>query len=132
MINNAVIMGRLVKDPEERKTPNGKSVCKFCVAVDSKFNKEKTDFIDVVAFDKSAEFVSKYFRKGSMIAVQGRIATNLWEDKDGKKQKSTEISADYVSFCGGKNDAPATPTITPSEEETSGYREVPVEALPWE
>ena len=128
MINNVVIMGRLTKDAEERKTNSGKSVCSICVAVDRRFVKQgeerQTDFIDVVAFDKSAAFISKYFHRGSMIAVRGSIQTRMYEDKNGNKRKAVEIVADEVSFCGGKNEgsAPVTPTITPSDDD---YRDIP-------
>lgn len=124
MINNVVIMGRLTNDAEERKTNSGKSVCNFCVAVDDRFDKDKTSFLDVVAWGKTAEFISKYFHKGSMIAVVGRLDARMWEDKDGKKRKIVEIVADEVSFCGGKNESPAplSPTITPTEDD---YREIP-------
>jgi single-strand DNA-binding protein len=105
MINNVVIMGRLTKDAEERKTSNGKTVCSFCVAVDDSYNKDKAHFIDIIAWDKKAEFVIKYFRKGSMIAVQGRLTTRTWEDKNGSKHKAVEIVADAVSFCGDRKES---------------------------
>ena len=124
MVNNVVIMGRLTRDAEERKTNSGKSVCSFCIAVDDRFDREKTHFVDVIAWNKTAEFVCTYFHKGSMIAVQGRLTTRTWEDKNGSKHKAVEIVADEVSFCGGKNEgsAPATPTITPSDDD---YRDIP-------
>lgn len=132
MINNVVIMGRLTKDAEERKTSNNKTVCSFCVAVDDAFNKDKTHFIDVIAWDKKAEFVIKYFRKGSMIAVQGRLATRNWEDKNGSKHKVVEIVADAVSFCGERKAEPSAPSVDvppPSDEDCppaeSGYRDIP-------
>lgn len=127
MINNVVIMGRLTKDAEERKTNSGKSVCSICVAVDRRFVKQgeerQADFVDVVAFDKTAEFISKFFHRGAMIAVRGSIQTRMYEDKDGKKRKAVEIVADEVSFCGGKNEGSTpSPTITPSDDD---YREIP-------
>lgn len=135
MINNAVIMGRLVKDPEERKTSAGKTVCSFCVAVDDSFNKDKTYFLDIIAWDKKAEFVIEYFRKGSMIAVQGKLTTRVWEDKNGNKRKETEIVADNVSFCGEKkldkplDVPPPTDNDCPPDD---GYKEIPDdEALPF-
>jgi single-strand DNA-binding protein len=136
MLNNAVIMGRLTKDPELKTTANGISVTSFTIAVDRKFNKQgeekQADFIDIIAWRGTAEFISKYFRKGSMIAVQGSIQTRMYEDKNGNKRKAVEIVADEVSFCGDKNinaaPAPTTPTITPSDEE---YRDIPEDDLPF-
>jgi single-strand DNA-binding protein len=107
MLNCAVIMGRLTADPELRKTPSGVSVTRLTVAVDRGYAKQgeerKADFVNVVAWRQTAEFVCKYFKKGSMIAVQGSIETGSYE-KDGVKRSTFEINADNVSFCGGKND----------------------------
>ena len=106
MLNCAVIMGRLVADPELRTTPSGISVISFRVAVDRNFVRQgeerQADFIDVVAWRQTAEFVSRYFRKGSMIAVQGSIQTRNYEDRNGNKRTAVEIVADNVSFCGSK------------------------------
>ena len=103
MLNCAVIMGRLTADPELRQTPNGVSVTRFSVAVDRGYvragEERKTDFINVVAWRQTAEFVSRYFSKGAMIAVQGSIQTGSYE-KDGIKRSTFEIVADNVSFCG--------------------------------
>ena len=105
MLNCAVIMGRLTADPELRQTPNGVSVTRFTVAVDRGYVKQgeerKADFINVIAWRQTAEFVSRYFSKGSMIAVQGAIQTGSYE-KDGIKRSTFEIVADNVSFCGSK------------------------------
>ncbi len=109
MINCAIIMGRLTADPELKTTPSGVSVTSFCVAVDRKYAKQgeerQTDFIYVVAWRQTADFVTRYFRKGSMIAVQGSIQTRSYEDKTGAKRTAVEIVADSVSFCGSKNDS---------------------------
>ena len=111
MLNNAVIMGRLVAQPELRTTASGTSVTTFDVAIDRRFNKQgeekKTDFLTVVAWKSTADFVCKYFGKGQMIAIQGYIQTRLYEDKDGNKRKAVEIVADNVSFCGSKNEGAA-------------------------
>ena len=108
MLNCAVIMGRLVADPELRTTPNGISVTSFCVAVDRSFVKageeRKADFINVVAWRQTADFVTRYFHKGSMRAVQGSIQTRSYEDKNGNKRTAVEIVADNVSFCGSKSE----------------------------
>lgn len=106
MINCAVIMGRLVADPELRTTASGVSVTSFCVAVDRSYVKpgeeRQADFINVVAWRQTADFVTRYFHKGSMIAVQGSIQPRSYEDKNGAKRTAVEIVADNVSFCGSK------------------------------
>ena len=108
MLNCAVIMGRLTADPELRQTPSGVSVTRFTVAVDRGYVKpgeeRKADFINVVAWRQTAEFVTRYFSKGSMIAVQGAIQTGSYE-KDGIKRSTFEIVADNVSFCGSKSES---------------------------
>ncbi len=146
MLNCAVLMGRLVADPELRTTGSGISVCSFTVAVDKNFvrqNEERqADFIDIVAWRQTAEFVSKYFRKGSMIAIQGSIQTRMYEDKNGNKRKAVEIVADSVSFCGSKsesgtqsrNDAysapiPAAPAFVNADD--SDFKEIPEDDLPF-
>lgn len=105
-INCAIIMGRLTADPELRTTQSGNSVTSFSVAVDRNYQKQgqerETDFINVVAWKKTAEIVCKYFRKGSMIAVQGSIQTRNYEDRNGNKRTAVEIVADTVSFTGSK------------------------------
>lgn len=107
MLNCAVIMGRLTADPELRKTPSSVPVTRFTVAVDRGYAKSgeerKTDFINIIAWRATAEFICKYFSKGQMIAVQGSIETGSYE-KDGVKRYTFEINADNVSFCGSKND----------------------------
>ena len=118
-INTAVIMGRLTADPELKTTSSGLSVLSFSVAVERNYQKEgeekAVDFINVVAWRKTAEFVSKYFHKGSMIAVEGSIQTRKYEDKDGNKRTAFEILANTVSFCGKEaNSAPAE-NNTPAE-----------------
>ncbi|MBQ7541835.1 MAG: single-stranded DNA-binding protein [Clostridia bacterium] len=109
MLNCAVIMGRLVADPELRTTASGISVTSFTVAVERSFVRQgeerQADFIDVVAWRQTAEFVSRYFRKGSMIAVQGAIQTRKYEDRNGNKRTAVEIVADNVSFCGSKSES---------------------------
>ena len=106
MVNCAILMGRLTKDPELRTTQNGTSVTSFAVAVDREYVRQgeerQTDFINVVAWRQTAEFVSRYFKKGSMIAVQGSIQTRNYEDKNGNKRTAVEVIADKVSFCGSK------------------------------
>jgi single-strand DNA-binding protein len=108
MLNVAVLMGRLVADPELRQTPNGVSVTSFTLAVDRSYVKSgaerQTDFIDIVAWRNTAEFVCKYFRKGQLMAVQGSIQTRSYTDKEGNKRKAFEIVADNVNFAEPKRD----------------------------
>ncbi|MBE6790519.1 MAG: single-stranded DNA-binding protein [Ruminococcaceae bacterium] len=109
MLNSIIIMGRLTADPELRSTSSGLSVSSFTVAVDRNYvrsgEEKKTDFINVVAWRQQADFVSKYFRKGSMIAVQGSLQTRNYEDKNGNKRVAYEIVADQISFCGSKSES---------------------------
>ncbi len=109
MLNSIIIMGRLTADPELRSTSSGLSVTTFTVAVDRNYAKpgeeKKTDFIPVSAWRSTADFVSKYFRKGSMIAVQGSLQTRNYEDKNGNKRVAFEVLADQVSFCGSKSES---------------------------
>jgi len=111
MLNCAVVTGRLTSDPEVRSTPSGVSVCRFTVAVDRKYTKEgeqrQADFIDILAWRQTAEFVGKYFQKGQMIAIQGSIQTGSYE-KDGIKRRTFEIVAENVSFCGSKSESNGT------------------------
>ena len=108
MLNITALMGRLVADPELRTTPNGTSVTSFTIAVDRSYVKPGTDrqadFIDIVAWCATADFVCKYFRKGQLIAVQGSIQTRSYQDKDGNKRKAFEIVADNVHFAESKKD----------------------------
>lgn len=106
-MNKAILMGRLTGDPEMRQTPNGISVARFSIAINRRFAKDgaqQADFINCVAWRHTAEFVCKYFRKGSMIAVSGSIQTRSWDGQDGKKQYATEVVAEDVYFTGSKNE----------------------------
>ena len=110
MLNHIVIMGRLTRDPEYRTTGSGTSVANFTVAVDRDFNKKdggekQTDFIDCVAWRSTAEFVTKYFFKGSLAVVSGRLQLRDWTDKDGNKRRTAEVNADSVYFGSSKKDA---------------------------
>ena len=110
MLNHIVIMGRLTRDPELRRTGSGIAVASFSVAVDRDFGKsengeKETDFIDCVAWRQTGEFVSKYFTKGRMIVVSGRLQVRSWTDKDGNKRRTAEVVADNVYFGGGKRES---------------------------
>ena len=107
MLNHIVVMGRLVRDPELRRTGSGIAVASFSVAVDRDFGKNEngereTDFIDCVAWRQTGEFVSKYFTKGRMAVVSGRLQIRSWTDKDGNKRRTAEIVADNVYFGDSK------------------------------
>jgi single-strand DNA-binding protein len=105
MINKAILMGRLTRDPELRHTNSGTAVCSFSIAINNGFGENaQTDFINCVAWNKTAEFVSKYFSKGKMIIVIGRISTRSWDGPDGKKNYATEVVANEVSFGESKRD----------------------------
>ena len=103
MINKAILMGRLTRDPELRHTGSGTPVCSFSIAIDNGYGDNRsTDFINCVAWNKTAEFVEKYFTKGKMIIVIGRIRTRTWEGNDGRKNYVTEVAAGEVSFGESK------------------------------
>ena len=109
MLNHITIMGRLTRDPELRRTGSGIAVASFTVAVDRDFGgrdggEKETDFIDCVAWRQTGEFVSKYFTKGRMIVVSGRLQIRSWTDKDGNKRRTAEVVADNVYFGDSKRD----------------------------
>ncbi len=108
MLNRIIVMGRMTRDPELRRTNSGTAVASFTVAVDRDFKSQsgekETDFIDVVVWRNTAEFVSKYFSKGRMAVVEGRLQLRDWTDKDGNKRRSAEIVADSVYFGDSKRD----------------------------
>ncbi len=114
MLNHIVLMGRLTRDPELRRTGSGTPVATFSLAVDRDFgsNREtgerETDFIDIVAWRNTAEFVSKYFTKGRMAVVSGRLQIRNWNDKDGNKRRTAEVIADNVYFGDSKRDGAAS------------------------
>lgn len=109
MLNNVVLMGRLTADPELRHTPNDIAVTSFTLAVNRSYAKagteRATDFIDIVAWRNTAEFVSKYFTKGQLVAVEGSIQTRTYQDKDGNNRKAFEIVANNVHFAEAKRDS---------------------------
>ena len=108
MLNHITIMGRLTRDPEMRRTGNNIAVASFTVAVDRDFGQngqKETDFIDCVAWRQTGEFVSKYFSKGSMIVVSGRLQIRSWTDTEGNKRKTAEVVADNCYFGSSKKDS---------------------------
>lgn len=124
-LNHIVIQGRLTAEPELRTTQSGTPVASFTVAVDRDYigqdNGERgADFISCVAWRKTGEFVSKYFRKGSMIVVSGRLQSRKWEDRDGAKRVSWEINAENVYFGGDKKAEAVAVNVTPPAFEELG------------
>ena len=113
MLNVVVLMGRLVRDPELKTTQSGNSVCTFSIAVDrsytAKGEERKADFFTITAWRQTAEFICKYFQKGSLIAIEGSLQTRQYQDKNGNNRTATEVLAAEVGFCGPKAaDKPAT------------------------
>ena len=110
MLNRIILLGRLTRDPELRQTQSGVSVANFSLAVDRDFKdkatgEKGTDFIDIVAWRQTAEFVSRFFTKGRMAVVEGRLQLRDWTDKDGNKRRTAEVLAEHVYFGDSKRDA---------------------------
>lgn len=132
MINNVVLMGRLTADPELRTTASGVNTTRFTIAVDRAYAKNgeerQADFISIVAWRQQADFICRYFKKGSMIAVTGAIQTGSYEDKNGNKIYTTDVIVDRASFCGSKNEGnggtsgKAAATTAPGTGAGSGFR----------
>lgn len=123
MLNVVAIMGRLVADPELRTTTQGNSVCSFRIACDRSYAQQgqerQADFIDVVAWRHQADFVSKYFQKGSLIAVEGSLQTRQYQDKQGSKRTAVEVVANNISFAGAKRqDGQSAPSY---EQQTTSH-----------
>lgn len=123
MLNVVAIMGRLVADPELRTTPAGQSVCSFRIACDRSYvqqgQQRQADFIDIVAWRQQADFVSKYFQKGSMIAVEGSLQTRQYQDKQGSNRTAVEVVANNISFAGSKRqDGQSAPSY---EQQTANH-----------
>ncbi len=104
MLNQINLMGRLTDDPELRYTQSETPVASFTIACERDFGDKATDFISCVAWRQTGEFISKYFSKGSMIALTGRLQSRSWEDRDGKKRTSWEVNVDRAYFTGGKTE----------------------------
>ena len=126
MLNHITLMGRLTRDPELRYTPSGTPVASFSLAVERDFSsrdsdERQTDFIDCVAWRQTAEFVSKYFIKGQMAAVSGRLQIRDWTDKEGGKRRSAEVVVDNVYFADSKKDRGNTSSFKAGEAQQGGY-----------
>ena len=131
MLNKIFLMGRLTRDPELRRTQSGTAVVSFAIAVDrdykSQNGEKETDFIDIVAWRSTAEFVSKYFSKGRMAVVEGRLQIRDWTDREGGKRRSAEVIADNVYFGDSRKSEPAAaygqaPVAEPGGNQ--GFREI--------
>lgn len=126
MLNVVAIMGRLVADPELRTTGNGINVCSFRIACDRNFaqkgQERQADFIDIVAWRQSAEFICKYFQKGSLIAVEGSLQSRQYQDKNGNKRTAVEVLANQINFAGGKKPG-GQPVDDGGEAPPKDYRE---------
>ncbi|SHH21648.1 single-strand binding protein [Thermosyntropha lipolytica DSM 11003] len=105
MLNRVILIGRLTQDPELRYTPNGVPVCRFTLAVNRKFNREETDFIDILVWRGMAENCAQYLSKGQMAAVEGRLQVRTYEGRDGIKRKAVEVVADDVRFLAKSGSA---------------------------
>jgi len=125
MLNRVIIMGRLTRDPELRHTQNGTAVASFTLAVDRDFKSKDTgekgtDFIDVVVWRQTAEFVSRYFAKGRMAVAEGRLQIRDWTDRDGGKRRSAEVIADNVYFGDSRKDGDSGSAFLPSAPASGG------------
>lgn len=117
MLNTITIQGRLTRDPELRYTQNNTPVTSFTVACERDFGEKQTDFIDCVAWRQTAEFVNKYFAKGSMAVVSGRLQSRSWQDRDGVKRVSWEINAEHVYFGESKRpNVAAAPKLVEADD----------------
>ena len=123
MLNIVAIMGRLVRDPELKTTQQGTSVCSFRIACDRSYTpkgqERQADFIDVVAWRQTAEFVSKHFQKGSMIAIEGSLQTRQYQDKQGSNRTAVEVLANHISFAGPKT--AEKPAARDFDQQTKNY-----------
>lgn len=122
MLNKVILMGRLTRDPELRSTQGGASVCSFTLAVQRKYapkgQERQTDFINCTAWRNTAEFISKYFTKGQLMAVEGSIQTRSWDDNDGNRRYATDVVVNEVEFVESKRDSQNT-------SDNSGYHADP-------
>ncbi len=135
-LNKVILGGRMTADPELKTTPSGVSVTSFSLAVDRRYTngeEKKTDFINIVAWRGTAEFITKYFRKGSAICVVGSIQTRSWQDQNGNKRYATEVVADEANFVESKSSSEqAANPYTPQDAPQNSFEEIsPDEDLPF-
>ena len=136
MLNHITLMGRLTRDPELRYTQSQIPVASFRIAVDRDYGgrdggERQTDFIDIVAWRQTAEFICKYFRKGKELAVEGRLSTRESDDRDGNRRSVTEMTADRVHFCGKNEDAQGMPPRTDGKSQFVEMDEDDMSDLPF-
>lgn len=123
-MNKVILMGRLTKDPEIRYTGTGEpiAIARYTIAVNRPYKKDgqtQADFINVVSYRKAAEFIEKYFKKGQMIAIVGRLQVRSWDDSEGKRHWSTEVITDEIHFAGGKNENGSATPAAPAAPQTA-------------
>lgn len=124
-MNKIILMGRLTRDPALKQTDSGTAVCSFTLAVDRRGKERVTDFIDCVAWRQTAEFVKKYFVKGQMLALDGRLQLRDWTDSDGHKRRNAEVVVDGVYFTGSKAERTAPAADDVDLDETDDEDELP-------
>lgn len=133
MLNKVILIGRFTRDPELRSTPQGTSTCSFSLAVDRNYQsaggERQADFINCVAWRQTAEFISKYFQKGSAICVEGSIQTRSWKDNDGNNRYATEVVVDRTYFVESKKSAQASSSYSPAGEQPA-FNDSPFGNLP--
>jgi len=116
-LNKVILIGNLTRDPELRYTPSGTALCKFGLAVNRKSKeKEEVTFVDITAWGKTGETASQYLAKGRQVCIEGRLTYSQWEDDGGKKRSKLEVTAEYVTFLGGKGQDSA-PAAGPSDDD---------------
>lgn len=125
-MNKVILMGRLTKDPEIIYTGTGEpiAIARYTIAVNRPYKKDgqaQADFINVVSYRKAAEFIEKYFKKGQMIAIVGRLQVRSWDDSEGKRHWSTEVITDEIHFAGGKNENGSEPQTAPAAPQSGVY-----------
>jgi single-strand DNA-binding protein len=123
-LNKVILGGRLTADIELKQTPSGVSVCQFSIAVNRKRSKDgeqTADFINCVAWRNTAEFLARFFRKGSSVCVVGAIQTRSWQDQNGQKRNAVEVLVDEALFVDGKNDAQTSESVSPSLDMPNPY-----------
>lgn len=136
MLNKVILMGRLVAQPELKTTNTGLSVCSVCVAVDRNYVKQgaerQTDFVNVIAWRQTAEFLCKYFAKGQLIALDGSLQSRTYQDKNGNNRSVTEVVADNIYFTGdNKKNASGTAAQQKAQVDNDGFSELGEEDLPF-
>ncbi len=137
-MNIIILKGRLTRNPEIKQTANGVAVCTFPIAVDRKFKKDETDFINCTAWRQTAKFIQKYFTKGQEICINGSLQVRKWEDKEGNARYTTDVIVDNAEFCGNKKDSIEVPDnkqiVANFEQFTDVNNEADdiIDDLPWE